>query len=56
MSLLKRKQFWVNIVALAAAILATVNIDVPPDAQVAIVGGIMAVVNVVHEIVRGDTP
>ena len=56
MTLLKRKQFWINLVALAAAILTTVNINVPADAQVAIVGGIMAVVNVVHEIVRGDTP
>ena len=43
------KTMWVNFVALLAAVLGAFGMDLglDPDTQVALVGGVMAVVNIV---------
>lgn len=46
------KTFWANIVGAAAGLAALYGIDVPPEDQVAIVGGILGLVNVVNILLR----
>lgn len=48
-SFLQSKTLWVNVLALIAAVSGAFGIDVglDPEAQTAIVGGVMAVVNVI---------
>lgn len=53
MKWLKSKTFWTNIIAAVGSILAvTVGVDVGPEAQAAIVGGVVVVANLVLKAIK----
>ena len=55
-SIFASKTFWVNIVALVATISTAFGLDLglDPDKQVAVVGGIMSLVNIVLRFITKD--
>jgi len=55
-SIFKSKTFWTNVVAFVAAVSTAFGVDIGLDAdsQVAIVGGVMAVVNIVLRVITKD--
>lgn len=40
------KTLWANLIALGASIAAGFGVDIGPEAQASLVGGVMAVVNI----------
>ncbi len=51
------KTLWVNLVAVAAAVFGAFGLDIglDPETQIALVGGVMAVVNIVLRLVTKTT-
>lgn len=47
------KTLWVNVLALAASVTGTFGLDIglTPEAQTSVVGGVMAVVNIILRLV-----
>lgn len=45
-SIFKSKTFWANTIALAASVATAMGVDIGPDVQASLVGGVMAVVNI----------
>lgn len=48
------KTFWANLVALAATILGVFSFEISAETQTAIVGGVMAVVNILMRLVSKE--
>lgn len=48
------KTFWANAIGFAATIGGVFNFDLPPEQQTAIVGGIMALINIFMRLVSKD--